>query len=168
MYTKENIIQAIDTVFRLQNLTDHQELLEIFHEVFNINKTVLNIYNQARTVYYCETTTPKSGPIPHPGMELFQCRATLLLTTGHTASGDDVIAAHQLELWLLENMTLAMVSNYGLAKRCADGLHLMENRRWIGDYTIPGEFPIAPEQLIVQLFELSIATEPKPHFLRRM
>ncbi len=100
-------------------------------------------------------------------MELFPCRATLLLTTGHTASGDEVITAHHLELWLLENMSLAIVSNYALAKRCADGLHLMENRHWLGEYTIMGEFPISPTELIIQLYALSVSSNPKPHFLRK-
>ena len=59
-------------------------------------------------------------------------------------------------------------ANYALAKKCVDGLHLSENRRLIGEHTIPGEFPIAPTDLITQLFALSISAEPKPHFLQRI
>lgn len=168
MYTKENIITAIKTVIQLQDFSDKQELLDIFLAYFDFDRLATNVRNQARIVHSYETTTSKSGLTPHPAWKLFPCRAALLLTTGHIASGNEVITAHHLELWLLENMSLNIVSNYTLAKKCADGLHISESRRLIGEHTILGEFPIAPADLITQLFALSLSSEPKPHFLRQI
>ena len=168
MYTEENMITTVETIIQLQDLSDKQELLDTFLNYFNFDRLAANIRNQARIVHCFEKTTPKSGLTFHPGWTLFPCRAALLLTTGHIASGNEIIAAHHLELWLLEDMRLNIVSNYALAKKCADGLHLSENRRLIGEHTIPGEFPIAPTDLITQLFALSVSSEPKTHFLQRI
>ena len=75
--------------------------------------TVLQaVWNNAETVYAYRADGEHEFSMDYRGTELFKQRATLLYEDVGEGFAGAVIAARSLELWLLENMTFAIVANF--------------------------------------------------------
>ena len=67
------------------------------------------VWNNAETVYAYRADGEHEFSMDYRGTELFKQRATLLYEDVGEGFAGAVIAARSLELWLLENMTFAML-----------------------------------------------------------
>ena len=87
------------------------EISEYLDEI-DFNTLLQAVWNNAETVYAYRADGNHDFSMDYRGAELFDQRATLLYEdTGEGYIGA-VIAVRSLELWLLEDMTFAIVANF--------------------------------------------------------
>lgn len=111
MYNKqdmENIIQELfsDAADRGYTQEETEEMLD----GINIDTLLQAIRHNAETVYAYRTDTKCEIGLNYRGEELFSQRATLLYEDIHDAVSDVAFVFRSTELWLLEDMRIAVVS----------------------------------------------------------
>ena len=90
------------------------------------------VWNKAETVYAYRADGKNALSLDYRSSELFKQRATLLYEDVGDSYIGAVFAARSMELWLLEDMTLAVTSCFQVDYDGGDGDYTTEYREYNG------------------------------------
>ena len=111
MYNKQDLESIIREMF--SDATERgytEEEAEDMLDGISFDTLLQAIRHNAERVYAFRTDTKCEIGLNYRGMELFDQRATLLYEEIHAAVCDAAFVFRSTEMWLLENMTVAVVS----------------------------------------------------------
>ena len=142
--------KALTLLFRSGADARHSES-EMLKLLDGINCLTLlqSVHNDADTVYQYLAFGRASGDFEYYGPELLTQKATLLYEDTTDRADESVSCARTLELWLLPDMTFAVISCFSVSVR--NGTYLTEYRTYKGrDWRETGmqiDFPALAEKL---------------------
>lgn len=112
MYIVSSLEYVIDRLFRC-GIGEHgykeQEVEELL-ESLDYNMLLQAVRHEAKTVYAYTTNGKRPQTFDYRGADLFGQRATLLYDDFDQSDAAQVLAERRYELWLLEDMSLVVVS----------------------------------------------------------
>lgn len=88
---------------------DHAEIKEMLAEI-DFETLIQAVRHNADTIYTFRTDSRCEFGLQYRGLELLDKRGTLLYEDVHDAVAEAGLAMRSTELWLLEDMTIAVVS----------------------------------------------------------
>lgn len=159
MFNEREMSKAIDWLFELFEPDDYEGYDE--EEIgyaggLCLPEVCIALRGNAQTVYQYTADGPHEKSFHHRGKELFGQRACLLYSDIDHGVCDIATTAYSTELWLLEDMTFAIVRCVSIEYGAEDCNYTTEYRSFVKMVEDGDDLFFSPEDLMEELEEMCI------------
>lgn len=159
MYTEKEITEAIQKFYTMLADLDTPEEIQAALVDLDYETIARALRGRAGTVYACEMHGNYEKAFTYCGAELFDQRASLLIHSTDMCQYDLVNTEHCVEVWLLEDMSLAVTAGVCLTIYAEPDFYEVNYRVAKGSFDDTNHFGIDPEDLLDEFNQMCV-----PHF----
>lgn len=159
MFTEKEMDKAINWLFGLFVVEDYEAYDD--EEIGNAGGLCLPevcnaLREKAQTVYQYQIESPFEKGFRYRGKELFGQRACMMYSDVEIAAFDMVATTYETELWLLEDMSFAVVHCVVVKVESDEMSHTTEYRAVVKKVESRNDLFFTPESLIEVLEEICV------------
>ena len=158
MFTEKEMSDALKWLFDLYQPEDYEayDEEEVGSEVLCLPEICMALRDKVGTPYEYTIRTNLDRGFEYRGKELFVQRACLLYTDMEISVFDMVDTSYNRELWLLEDMSFAIVHNVSMVVKSEDYYYTTEYRSIVKLLKERDDLFFTPESLMEELDDMCI------------
>lgn len=160
MFTKKKMEKALSWLFSLFRADDFgictaEEITKLFNDLC-LSEICMALRDKAQTVYQYTLETTAEDEFEYRGKELFRMRGCKVYSELENGSSNKITSTYERELWLLEDMSFALVHCVLVGSSDEKFAYVSEYRTIIKRFEGRNDLFMNPEKLMEKLEEMCI------------
>lgn len=142
MFTVKGVEKAVREMVRLLYLYDEEVDVEALVQEIDYENVTQYLMNRLEPIYSYKAKGDCEKSFAYLGKELLPQRGTLIYREFDRGASDIVVTSYERELWILEDMTLAVVTCFSVGVVGGDMTYSTEFRTYKGELDADNGFAI--------------------------